>query len=189
MASQNLPQQRSQSVTQVAHLVELPHDIHLSIHDYIDEPTSILLGLTCKRMYDVHREKYSGRPVSLNATVYCPELDHPVRLYTYLVDWFPKDPYYPYDLMLIGYSKNLQENLSPVPGVHVPPITRHLMVVKPSRWHEFQQKYNCLVMKVEGTKSIWYKPEISDMPRPPRFQHFSIKCAVVGRTLINKETP
>lgn len=84
-------------------LLQTTPEIHLAIFETLDQGTSMLLGLTCKYFYKIHRAFYKS-PTSLLTRI--DNQDHPSSLspipspsiydryflINYLADWFPKEP-------------------------------------------------------------------------------------------------
>lgn len=72
-------------------LLQITPEMHLAIFETLDEGTSMLLGLTCKYFYKIHREFHKS-PTSLLTGI--DNEDGPLPrflLINYLVDWLPND--------------------------------------------------------------------------------------------------
>ncbi|CAG8983117.1 hypothetical protein HYALB_00004560 [Hymenoscyphus albidus] len=105
-------------------LLDLAPKLQLRIFETLDQGTSILLGLTCKRLYSIHRGIYKFPTNLMTSIDYQDEPSyngHSGRYYliNYLVDWFPIE------------SSNIAEAYKEPPP---PGVENRSVVVRLERW-------------------------------------------------------
>lgn len=154
----------TQSVVGFSPIQTIPTEIHAEICSCLDIATSVLLGLNCKAFYQFHRDKYKNKPVSLMERVNylddepSPSYFRPDRRYeliNYLVDWFPKDPESPQELIIVQFVRN--ESFLNTTIIRDPAF----WIVPPGRRNEYERRIysysNSLpVLERYGCKKLWF---------------------------------